>query len=102
VRVLAAIKAYFDRSEAVAVGSQSLVDDLATDTTAEWAEWRNGKPITQRQLAILLKPFRIVPDRVQVGMQQVRGYQRAWFEDAWERYLFVPPSDLSVKASEDQ
>jgi hypothetical protein len=70
---------------------QYLVDELVADTTSEWAEWRNGKPISQRQLANLLKPFRIFPDRVQIGTQQVRGYQRAWFEDAWDRYILSPP-----------
>ena len=91
VRVLAAIKVCFDQTMADAIGSQDLVDTLAADTTSEWAEWRGGKPITQRQLAILLKPLRIFPDRVRIGAQQVRGYQRSWFEDAWERYLPVSP-----------
>ena len=91
VRVLAAIKVCFDQTMADAIGSQDLVDMLAADTTSEWAEWRGGKPITQRQLAILLKPLRIFPDRVRIGAQQVRGYQRSWFEDTSERYLPVSP-----------
>jgi hypothetical protein len=102
VRALAAIKAYFDRSNAVAVGSQFLIEEMAADTTSVWAEWRNGKPITQRQLANLLSPFRIYPDRVQVGTQQVRGYQRAWFEDAWGKIHPRVPPDLSVKSSDEQ
>ena len=99
--VLAAIKVIFDQTPHDAIGSQILVDALAADSASEWAEWKGGKPITQRHLSVLLKPFRIFPDRVQIGTQQVRGYKRAWFTDAWDRYLPVFPSDSPVKASED-
>jgi hypothetical protein len=87
VRALIAIKAIFDEVKSDAIGSQDLIDRLTADSESEWAEWYRGKPITQRQLAVLLKPFHIFPDRVQVGANRVRGYSRAQFEDAWERYI---------------
>jgi putative DNA primase/helicase len=70
-----------------AIGSQHLIDNLTADPDSEWAEWRHGKPVTQAQLARLLKPFRIFPEPVRIGGQQVRGYRRSQFEDAWSRYL---------------
>jgi hypothetical protein len=61
---------------------------MTADPDSEWAEWRNGKQISQVQLARLLKRYGITPDRIRIGgASQVRGYLRAWFVDAWERYL---------------
>jgi hypothetical protein len=55
--------------------------------TDQWAEWKGGHPITQNQLARVLQPFGIAPGRVRIDGRQARGYHRAQFEDAWERYL---------------
>jgi hypothetical protein len=88
---LAAIKAIFDSSGNDAIGSEDLCAKLAADPNSEWAEWgKSCKPITQNQLARLLKGHGIRPDQVRpeaLGGKQIRGYQRAMFEDAWARYL---------------
>jgi putative DNA primase/helicase len=88
-RVLAAIRTILSEigDGQDAIGSQQLIDKLTADPGSEWAEWRSGKPITQAQLARLLKPFRVVPEQVRMGGQQVRGYRRSQFEDPWSRYL---------------
>jgi hypothetical protein len=91
-QLLAAIKAVFDSLGDEAIGSQELCDTLAADASSQWAEWgKSRKPITQHQLARMLKTHRIHPDQVRPkalgGEKQVRGYHRSWFEDAWSRYL---------------
>lgn len=89
VRLLAAMKTIFDQTEdgQEAIRSQELVERLTADASSEWAEWRSGKAISQRQLANLLKPFGIYPEQVRIGAHQVRGYVRSRFTDAWQRYL---------------
>jgi Protein of unknown function (DUF3631) len=89
VRLLSIIKAAFDQIEhgGDVIGSEDLVTKLTADSASEWSEWRSGKPITQAQLARLLKPFRIFPEQVRIGGRQVRGYHRSLFADAWQRYL---------------
>jgi hypothetical protein len=94
VRLLAATRAILTESADGAIGSQELIGGLIAHPDSEWAEWRNGKAITQAQLARLLKPFHIFADRVQVGGQRVRGYHRAQFEDAWAIYL-PPPGKVA-------
>ena len=86
-RALAVTKAVFDSIEDDGIGSDDLIQKITADTDSEWHEWRGGKPITQNQLARLLKPYGIAPDRVRIGGRQVRGYLRAWFIEAWERWL---------------
>jgi hypothetical protein len=70
------------------ISSADLVNNLATNPDSPWAEWKKGNPITQRQLAGLLKPFGIAPQLIRLSDRDVmRGYQRTQFEDAWERYF---------------
>ena len=96
-QLLADIKAIFDTQDGVerpepldAISSAELAAQLGTDAASRWHEFRGGKPITQFQLARELKAFKIFPDKITPkGLGQTRGYARAWFEDAWERYL--PP-----------
>jgi hypothetical protein len=91
VRLLADTKVIFypkDENPLERVSSANLVNDLAANPDSPWAEWKNGKPVTQAQLARLLKPFGIAPQLIRLdGDAVMRGYLRAQFEDAWERYL---------------
>jgi hypothetical protein len=69
------------------ISSADLAAQFATYLDSPWAEWRNGKPITQAQLARVLKPFGIAPQSIRLPSGAViRGYLRTQFEDAWERY----------------
>jgi hypothetical protein len=91
VLLLAAIRTIFDSIADGAISSEDLCVKLTVDPDSEWAEWgKSSKPITQNQLARLLKDHHIHPDHVRpkaLGGKQVRGYQRSWFEEAWARYL---------------
>jgi hypothetical protein len=72
------------------IGSGDLVGKLTADPDSRWAEWKGGKPLTQSQLARLLRPFGIAPEQVRLmseSSSQTRGYLAARFRDAWERYL---------------
>jgi putative DNA primase/helicase len=100
VQALAAIKVAFDGQQEgfeedythleplERISSADLAATLGADMTGPWAEWKNGKPITQVQLARVLKPFGIAPEVIWLkGGGTPRGYKRSQFEDAWERYL---------------
>ena len=70
------------------IGSADLVVRLAADPSSEWAEWgKSRKPITQKQLANMLRPFKIFVDKAYIGGVRMRGYLRCQFEEAWARYL---------------
>jgi Protein of unknown function (DUF3631) len=87
-RLLADIKTAFAGVEADVISSGELVAKLTAEPDAPWSEWRSGKPITQNQLARLLKPYGIAPEQLRVTADhQIRGYHRARFVDAWERYV---------------
>lgn len=68
--------------------SADLIQRMTADPDSEWVEWgKTGKPISQKQLANLLKRYGIAPGQVRINGVQGRGYLRAHFIEAWERWL---------------
>jgi putative DNA primase/helicase len=67
--------------------SADLVAKLVADPERPWAEWKYGRPLTQKQLAQLLKPFRIISITVHPpGHAHGKGYRRVDFQEAWAAY----------------
>jgi hypothetical protein len=96
VSALADIKAIFfpkddagrDLEPLERISSAELVNRLCTYSDSPWAEWKRGKPITQAQLARVLKPFGIAPELIRLpGGGTLRGYLKLQFNEAWGRYL---------------
>ena len=63
------------------------------DETAPWATWNKGKPISQRQVAGLLKPYGIKPKTIKLKTvpstpegTTAKGYLLEWFVDAFSRF----------------
>ena len=69
------------------------------DETRPWPEWKNGRPITDRQLAALLKEHKIKPKTVRRGDVTEKGYRLEWFEDVFARYL--PPPSVTASQTSD-
>ena len=67
--------------------SAEIVEHLRQMEDRPWPEWRQGAPITPRQLASLLKPFRIEPRTLRIGSTTPKGYVLGDLEDAFSRYL---------------
>ena len=83
---LAAIRAILRDNERMF--SEDIVHELHAIEGGPWAEWgKSGKPISQNALARLLKP--ITPEQIRIGYESKKGYERAKFQDAFDRYL--PP-----------
>lgn len=69
------------------LASESIVAALGAMEDRPWPEWRDGRPITTRQVARLLKPFGVHPLKYRVGAETARGYRREDLSDAFSRYL---------------
>jgi putative DNA primase/helicase len=77
------------------ITSADLAEYLGGQVDKRWAEWRHGKPITQRQVARLLAPLKIKSGTIRVGVTETpKGYMRDWFDDAFARY--IPPISLDT------
>jgi putative DNA primase/helicase len=85
VDLLQELKTIF--SERDRISSADLAERLGGQSEKRWADWRRGKPITQRQVARLLAPLKIKPSSIRIGDETPRGYLREWFNDPFARYL---------------
>jgi len=98
VRLLADIQATFDERKADRLSSGQLADALVAIEEAPWGDLR-GKPLEARTLARRLRPYGIKPHVIRIGDATPRGYERADFEDAWRRYVPIPPTSATSATS---
>jgi putative DNA primase/helicase len=88
VRALAALDAMFaERDE---IPSEEAVRRLKADPSGEWCEFRNRGPITQRQLAVLLKAYGIRPVVLHPTKRSdfsPHGYKLSQFANVFSRWL---------------
>ncbi|MHB1527778.1 MAG: DUF3631 domain-containing protein [Candidatus Dormibacteria bacterium] len=69
------------------ISTRDLLDRLIAIEARPWCEWRHGKPMTPRQLAVALRPFGVRPGTHRTGADRVTGYRAADFADSFHRYL---------------
>jgi putative DNA primase/helicase len=73
------------------LSSATICEHLGRMEDRPWREYgRSRKPISQKQLAELLKPFRVYPGTVRIGIGKkdtVKGYKLEDLQDVLDRYL---------------
>jgi putative DNA primase/helicase len=87
VMLLGDIRRLFDDGRREALFSELIIEKLGEMEERPWPEWRQGKPITQRQVARLLKPFGVGPKQIRIESVSKKGYECFDFKDAFDRYL---------------
>jgi hypothetical protein len=82
--------------------STDIVEKLNKDEELPFGAYNKRNGMTARDLARLLKPYRIRPKTVRVPHQGMgKGYARAELEEAWERYTRrEEPSEHPSQASQ--
>jgi putative DNA primase/helicase len=93
IQLLADIRSIFQQNAVDRLPSKVLLKLLAGQPERPWAEYRHGKPITDRQLAALLGPFEIESRTIRVlEGKPPKGYHCEDFQDAFQRYLSDQPT----------
>jgi hypothetical protein len=92
VRLLQDIREVFDEEGKDRLSTSTILEKLHEADEAPWGLLR-GEPLDARGLARLLKPYGIAPKKLREGDQTFKGYQRAFFEDTWSRYLPSTPEE---------
>jgi Protein of unknown function (DUF3631) len=88
LRLLAALRNIFGARKAMT--SADICAALVADPSGEWANFRGKGPISQTQLAVMLKEYRIRTEKVSPAGIRLNGYFRAQFENAFARLLQNP------------
>jgi putative DNA primase/helicase len=102
--LLADLRELFAAEQSGVLFTAEILAALHKDETRPWAEYGKArKPITDVQLAALLKPYGIRPKTVRRGIRTDKGYRREWLEDTFARYLpafpAVTPSQMRDSAA---
>ena len=92
VQLLRDCRTVFNESGEDRLATRKLLRRLRAPDDAPWRSLR-GEPLNATTLAGMLKPYGIRPKKIREGEDTFRGYRRAWFKDAWERYLPAAPED---------
>jgi len=92
VRLLRDCRTAFDEQGEDTLATGKLLMRLRAPEDAPWRALQ-GEPLDATRLARMLKPYGIKPKKLREGEDTFRGYCRAWFEDAWARYLPADPED---------
>lgn len=85
--LLADIRGVFNEGDTDELFSATLAARLRELEERPWGKYDTKTYITPANLAERLMDFGIKPERFYIGVDRKRGYKRAWFEDAWARYL---------------
>lgn len=86
-----------------AIPSSVLLDKLRADPEAPWAEYgKNSAGLTAMKLGQLLAEYEIRSANIRFGLPygQIKGYYRADFTDAWQRYCPGPERVLEGNPSQ--
>jgi len=84
--LLSDLSGLFEERGVDRLASAEIVRHLVTLEHRPWPEWKQGKPLTVRQLARILSPFEVSPSPLWIDGQTRRGYERADLDDALSRY----------------
>src|SRR5262249_21904188 len=87
VTLLLDIQSVFSARGVDRISSADLVAALVAMEGRPWAEWPQGKPLTQNGLARLLKLFGIAPTTIRVAAATPKGYVLAHLADTFKRYI---------------
>jgi 5S rRNA maturation endonuclease (ribonuclease M5) len=90
VRLLADIRAVFDREGRDALPTAVLLERLHGIDEAPWQNL-HGKPLDAYGLARRLAGYGVRSKNIRDGAAVVKGYERAGFAEAWARYLPALP-----------
>jgi len=103
IMLLEDLRDMFELNDRDNLASAGIAASLGAMEDRPWPEFKNGKPITTRQMARLLADFKVYPKQVRVGSRRANGYAFSQLERTFERYVPLPPagrSDNSDKAGQ--
>ncbi len=86
--LLSDIQEIFEEKQIDRISTAELIKALCADDEKPWATYKQGSPITPRQLASKLKGYGIHSKTIRISNSDTpKGYEKEQFEDAFSRYL---------------
>ena len=93
------IRDVFERTGLERLTSSRLLVELTIIEESPWNGWSNGRGLSARDLARLVRPFRIGSHNLRTEGQILKGYDRSEFEEAWATYLPLDPAATPLQSN---
>jgi putative DNA primase/helicase len=77
--------------------SSAIIEELTLLDHRPWGDFKHGKPLNERQLAWILKPFKIKPRQLKIRQRNANGYLLADMLPAIKRYVADKPPEEVVE-----
>jgi putative DNA primase/helicase len=88
ITLLRDLRALFEEKGVEVLFSDEIVEALLRREDRNYSEFSRRGPLTKNRLARFLRGYRVPTGQtVWRGEQSRKGYERAWLDDAFERYL---------------
>lgn len=98
--LLVDIQEIFETKQIIKISTSDLINALCDDAEKSWATYNRGKPLSPRQLSSKLKDYGIASKDLRFGYDGVKkGYEVEQFNDAFTRYLTLPPENGHLSAT---
>ena len=92
ITLLTDIRNIFLKNKVFFISTKDLLKELTEPDELIWGDCEfGGKPLQDRKLARLLKPFGIRPNTIRTESISFKGYQLTSFKDSFNRYLPSTP-----------
>jgi hypothetical protein len=82
--LLADLRAVFDEAGATFLSTTDILLGLCAIEASPWREWKGGRPLSSRSLALLLSEFGVRPEK---PTSSERGYSRRPLAELWNGYV---------------
>ena len=92
IMLLEDLRRLFSERDTDRLLTTEILEALAQREDRPWIEWKAGKPITARQMAKLLEPFKICSNTIRADAGRGKGYELEHCRSIFTQYI----PDLSV------
>ena len=93
------IREVFLRCGESRLATSRLLVELTINEESPWNGWSNGKGLSARDLARLVRPFGIESRNLRTEGQILKGYDRVSYEEAWATYLPLDPAATPLQSN---
>ncbi len=102
VELLCDIEEIFRKIPGSKISTVNLIAELTKNGEKRWQKFHFGEPISPRQLAKHLGSYGISKGSKRIGAANAKGYEKADFDDAFQRYVFPLAEKEEIPVTQSQ